>query len=374
MFQERIKVKSSGSDSTKGAFCMRMVRKSIRLLIFIFIFVFVFNCISCVFSDKDVNLDQHETIPDFYRERSGSLDVVWIGASHVYCYYQAPVGWEQSGIAIYPYASSAQPAAALPFLIEEVKKTQPQALILANLNSIIGNGVGNAGVHWLADWMPFSKTKIDMIRYLYDNGEGADADSLLEYYFPIIRYHPRWNMLSWQDIHYMETGEVKGAKMFASFLSGVKDVSENDRTVTSSSKLTELEFKRLESILNYCDENKVNILFVFVPQYTEDESRDAKYLWAQEYVMARGYSVLNMKESGGVKLDLTQDYVDQLHTNIHGSIKISESVCKYLTENYGFTDKRGDPNYADWDEAWDRYSKIIKPYLTEDEIKQLQIQ
>ena len=75
-----------------------------------------------------------------------------------------------------------------------------------------------------------------------------------------------------------------------------------------------------------------------------------------------------------MELDLTKDYIEQLHTNIHGSIKISDYICRYLAENYGFTDKRGDPNYASWDEAWDRYSQIIKPYLTEDEIKQLQIQ
>ena len=354
---------------------MRIMKKGIKLLVFSFIFILTFSVVCCVFSDKDINWNQHEKISDFYRETPGSLDAVWIGASHVYCSYQAPVGWGQSGIAIYPYSSGSQPIGAVPFLIEEVKKTQPQALIIVNLNEIVENGVANLATHFLADWMPLSLTKIEMIRYLYDNNDGADMNTPLEYIFPIIRFHSRWNRLTWQDLHYTETGGMKGAVRFNPFLATATDVSENDRTATTPMALTEIKSKILKDILDYCDENEVNILFVVVPQYTEDESRDAKYLSAQEYITARGYPVLNVKESmrRGVKLklDLTQDYLDQLHTNIHGSIKMSDFVCQYLAENYGFTDKRGDPNYASWDEAYEKYKALITPYLTEEELAQL---
>ena len=280
---------------------MRVIERSFKLLIFLLIFAFSFNYISCVLINKCVDgftPEQHEMIPDFYRERPGSLDAVWIGASSVYNFYQAPIGWGQSGIAIYPYSSGSQPFAALQFLIEEVRKTQPQALIIADLNRVDGRGVSSAVVHYFADWMPFSKTKLDMIDYLYNNGEGAESGSSLEYFFPIIRYHTRWDQLMWQDLHYTETGGMKGAKKFDQFLKQTADVSKNDKAVTSPAELTEYEFKILKDVLDYCDQNNVHILFVIVPQYV-NEYRDAKFLWAQKYVIDRGYPVLNLKEFVG---------------------------------------------------------------------------
>ena len=41
-------------------------------------------------------------------------------------------------------------------------------------------------------------------------------------------------------------------------------------------------------------------------------------------------------------------------------------------DNYGFEDKRGGTEYADWDEAYEKYIEIARPYLTEEELEWLQ--
>lgn len=357
---------------------LRTICKICRLCIFVLVFAFLFHLSSNILINKivDGNVpDQHEMIPGFYKETPGSLDVVCLGASSLYDFYQAPIGWNSSGIAAYSYASASQPTAAIPFLIEEVKKTQPQALIVASLNQLVVETASKEVLHYLVDFMPFSATKIDMINYLYDSGFVADTEGKLAYFFPIIQYHSRWNELIWQDIHYVETGGVKGAKKFDHFLNDVLDVTENDIDVNCAEGLTERESKTLKDVLDYCDSHNVDILFLITPQYIGEEGRDAKYLAAQEYIEKRGYPVLNLKkyilELG---LDLKSDFADVKHTNIHGSIKVSNYICSYLTEHYGFADKRGNPAYVSWDEAWDRYREIIKPYLTEDELKQLHLE
>ena len=65
---------------------------------------------------------QHQLIQGFYEEPPGTLDAVYLGASHVYTFWQAPIGWHQRGIAVFPFSSASQPITAVPYLIEEVKK------------------------------------------------------------------------------------------------------------------------------------------------------------------------------------------------------------------------------------------------------------
>ena len=212
-------------------FNLRAIYKISKLCVFVLVFTFLFRLSSNILINKvvDGNIpDQHEMIPGFYKETPGSLDVVCLGASSLYDFYQAPIGWNTSGIAAYSYASASQPTAAIPFLIEEVKKTQPQALIVASLNQLVVDTASKEVLHYLVDFMPLSATKIDMINYLYDNGLVADTEDKLAYFFPIIQYHSRWNELIWQDIHYTETGGVKGAKKFDHFLNDALDVTEND--------------------------------------------------------------------------------------------------------------------------------------------------
>ena len=349
--------------------------KIIRLGLFFTLFVFLFRVSSNVLANKVVDgsvPDQHEMIGGFYKERPGSLDAVFLGASSVYDFYQPPIGWGTNGFAIYSYTSASQPTAAIPFLIEEVQKTQPQALIIAGLNQLVVDTTSMEKIHYLVDYMPFSITKAKLIDFLYYNGDGADAESELEFFLPIIRYHSRWNALIWQDIHYTSTGGVKAAKRFSNFLNTALDVTQKDIHIDVPQKLSAQEQYTIENILDYCDAHNTKILFLFTPQYTSDKSRDAKYLSAQQYIEDRGYTVLNLKDRvSEFDLDLTSDCFNDKHTNIHGSIKISGYLCRYLSEHYGFEDKRGDSTYADWDEAYDKYKEIITPYLTEEELSKL---
>ena len=95
----------------------------------------------------------------------------------------------------------------------------------------------------------------------------------------------------------------------------------------------------------------------------------------EELAKDYGFPFLSMsfilKNTG---LNYETDFCDVHHVNILGAEKYTLFLARYLSENYDLPDHRGDEAFSSWDEAWDRYSQIIKPYLTEDEIKQLQIQ
>ena len=231
-------------------------------------------------------------------------------------------------------------------MIEEVKKTQPQALIIANLNQIVATDTSEGTIHFLADSIPFSKNKINMIYSLYEGGDGDDAPDPLEYLFTIIRFHSRWDALSARDIHYKETDGVKGACYFSNFFTQKLNVSENYQKVDLNKKQPLLPYEQtvLENILDYCDDHKTNILFVIVPQFTGAEYRTAQYNSAQDYIESRGYSVLNLtQKTEEIGIDITSDYCtpDGKHLNVYGAIKFTNYLSEYLVNRYEFENKRG---------------------------------
>ena len=328
---------------------MSILCKIVKTAIFTLILIILFHIFTNILINKGSlgKADQYQLrIKEFYDEVPGTLDAVYIGASHVYTYWQAPIAWNRDGITVFPFSSGSQPVTAIPFLIEEVKKTQPQALIIANINQIVVTDTKANSIHWLVDTIPFSKNKLNMIQSLYEDGEGADAPDISEYFFPMIRFHSRWNELTDQDIHFNRTDRVKGACYFNDFFEKEVDVSQNYEKVDLNKRipLSQYGCVALENILNYCDAEKVNILFVIVPQFTGDERRTAQYNSAQDYIESRGYTVLNFtQQTEELGMNITQDYLDSVgkHLNIHGALKFTNYFADYLVEHYGFENKRG---------------------------------
>lgn len=341
------------------------------MICFTAIFLLVFFNISEILTRirTDEVTDYYQQIAGFYEEPPDSLDAVYIGASHVYAFFEAPIAWQNYGITVFPFASGSQPLAAVPYLIQEIKKTQPQAIIILNINELTGPP-SSIPIHYLTDHMPFSKNKIDMLCYLFDIGGGYDTNSNIEYFLPFVRFHSRWDNLQKRDFHYSIDG-LKGAVSYNEFLNDVEDVSAFRNHTNSKERMSEYYAAALENILDFCDETEVEILFAVAPQYVDDQNRFAQYNSAKEYITARGYAVLDMGEyADEIGLDLRSDYYNGYHTNIHGALKITDYLSQYLLAHYDFPEKAGG-YYKSWDEAYDHYKEIIAPYLTEEELSQL---
>ena len=87
--------------------------------------------------------------------------------------------------------------------------------------------------------------------------------------------------------------------------------------------------------------------------------KQAQYNYIKEIVESYGYSFLNMNDADVAKeigLDYAADFADYgNHLNAVGASKVTSYLGEYLTENYDFKDKRGDSQYASWDESYELY-------------------
>lgn len=340
------------------------MKKIIKPVLFLAIFGTLFSACVTVFTHPASDIDASKYIPGFYKEPNNTLQAVYIGASNAFCFWAAPLAWEHYGITVYPFASGGQKLEAVKYLLEEARKTQPDALFIVGIaqSNLDPGGMPDARIHNLADYIPLSANKLALLRELCDEREIPWKDRA-EYYVPLIRYHSRWNNLTVNDFK-NDFGNFKGGDIHPGILGGVVDFSATYRETSRREELSDFQTLYLADLLQYCKDEELNMLFVLTNFVATDESQYARLNTVGDFCRDYGFPVLDMREKNDeIGIDLTKDYYNANHVNVHGMIKTTDYLSRYLIENYGFEDRRGDPAYRSWDEAYDEYVDIVSHYM-----------
>ncbi len=345
-------------------------KQAVRATAFIIIFVLLFNTVSRILT---ISSDDHDyqAMANFYEEKENSADAVCIGSSNTYAFWNPLIAWEEFGITVPAYTCSSQPFIISEYLLDEARKSQPDALYIFNINTIETKGLGGTSdddvvMHRVLDSMPLSINKLKLTDYMCDVVGLPTADRL-EYYFPIIKYHSRWNELD-ESFYSPELNGFKGADYYNHYFTKAVDVNKKYISTDKKCELNDILSDSLNSLLDYCDKNKVKALFITSPrcEKTDNYERINK---VNEIIESRGYPTLNLLDKyDDCNLDLSQDYYNDKHTNIHGSIKYTYYISQYLIENYGFKDKRNNSEYFDWDTGFENYSKLMSRHVIDFEL------
>ena len=295
-----------------------------------------------------------------YQEKAGAIDGVYIGSSSVHAYWQPPLAFNDHGIAVVSYSIDSMPATAVKYMMIEARKTQPDALFIINLNTFKKETATFAEIHKMTDYLHLSQNKFEMINALSQD-EGIEPVGRAEFFFPIIRYHSRWSSLTSADYNNRLDG-LKMGQMYKKYLEVTFDLSRLYKTSTKPGNLTPAHSDALEDLLAYIEREKVRVLFVTVPQ-AESITSINRFNKLAEIVKERGYDcleLLNDYQKTGILLD--EDFQNRIHTNVHGAVKYTEYLSRYLIDTYGFADKRGKEGWESWDAAAKKYAGVISPY------------
>ena len=337
---------------------MRKLKYTARVLAFLLGLAALFSVVQQSFTVG--NPDDRRIYHNLYHEKKGKLDAVYIGASNVYSYWQGTPAWEEYGITVITCSNPAQPVQAVKYYMREVRRIQPQALCIVNLNSFMDLKMTPFRLHSSLDYLPYSLNKSALIQDLNAQMGDSFLDSL-EYYFPIIRFHSRWNQLMPTDF-YPDNQNVKGGVNYERILTVTKNISRKYVTTDQEVKLGKRARAILKDLLDFCDSEKMRVLFILVPQ-ARTEKQAGQFNYITRIVRERGYDILNLMESNEeIGLDLRTDFFNERHTNIHGSLKYTSYLGQYLQDTYGFRDKRGEAAYKDWDEAAELYQEMLAAY------------
>lgn len=327
---------------------MKTVKQLISTLCFVLILVLLINGLTFVTRDKN----EADMIYPYYAEQENSLDVLFVGSSHMMCGIYPMELYHQYGIASYDFTSSALVLPQAYYQVVEALKTQTPKVLVLDISGVAYNDtkVGSPEyVHVQFDNMKWSLNKIEAIHDLIE-----DPSDRLEYYFPLLKFHTRWKELQPEDFQPI-TGVSKGARFSETVLETVGGIEIMPEDFVTP--IAEYSETYLRKILNYCRDQDVSVVLLnlpALPSKTSQGTYNAVFAIAEEY----GVSYLNLLHHlDAIGFDFTTDLRDTSHCNRSGAEKVTLYVGNYLKEHYELPDRRDDPEYAPtWDAAYEAYA------------------
>lgn len=305
-------------------------------------------------------------INGYYDAPEDSADVVFIGNSHVYRFFQSAFAWRECGLASNSWSTSDLPYGAIRNVAVETLKTQSPKVVVFDL-SVFANEKDSANnkIYLLTQNMKISKNYFEMIRNYcsYSNVKGS---KVLQYYFPIIQFHDRWKSINQGDFCQTMPSYLNSCYQ-EKFLTNVVQ----DKTHICTDKRVAVapgSEQALRDLLQWCSEQKdVDFLFYAAPLLKGDEQL-GRINYLCDIVRDSGVQVINFNDQQNFEelgLDVHTDFQDSNHTNVKGSLKFTKYLSSYLMEKWEIPDRRGDENYAEWDTQADGYYQIVGGYLNQ---------
>lgn len=333
-------------------------KQALKAILFVVIFLFILRSVTYMLR---TNGTVKEIFVGFYAEPKNTLDVIMIGSSPVYPYYAAPGIWGEQGITCYPLSSNQQRPRAAVYLVEEALKTQSPELFIFELRQYAYEE------STMTENMAFTRGVTDNLKYSWNrirliNDMVFDASERYTYYFDIFKYHSNWKTIVLPDQYtaflYERLHPLKGYEVNTTVVPGEgTDYS----MITAKMQIPKEQEEMLYRLLDYLQENHLNALFIVSPMRL-DEEMQMKFNYMKDIIDSYGYSYLNLNDYyEELGIDFSMDFYDGgFHTNIFGAQKCTGFLGSYLAENYEFEDKRGNPEYAAWDAAYEYWEEGLQ--------------
>ena len=169
-----------------------MIKKLMRVVGFLFLTIFIFHIVDSVLCVKSIHgIDQARGL---YDQPENTVDVLFLGSSHVHCNVDTRILWEEQGIAAYICSTAEQPLwNSYHYLVEALKNQQPELVVLDMFSPV--RFYDDVQEDWLAenlDGMRVSWNKYEMVK------ASVPSDHIL-WLLAFPRHHNRYSELAEGD-------------------------------------------------------------------------------------------------------------------------------------------------------------------------------
>lgn len=293
-----------------------------------------------------------DMIAEYYVQEKDH-DVIFIGDCEVYTNFSPAVLWEEYGINSYIRGSAEQLLWQSYYLLEEtLTYEKPKVVVFSVLAMMFNEPQKESYNRMTLDSMRWSASKIECIK-----ASMTDEEHFIEYVFPILRYHERWNQLTEEDFKYFwDSGTVtfNGYYMRTDVLP-----AENvpGGRVLADYQFGETAYAYLDKMVQLCEEKDVELVLIKAPSlypywYEQWDQQIVEY--AEEHQL-KYYNLL--EAAGEIGLDYSTDTYDAgLHLNIYGAEKLSHYFGEILANDLGLTSRKEEQALAlRWQEKLNAY-------------------
>ncbi len=320
-----------------------MLKKTVKMIAFIICAVLIM--ISAVRILRFKSPDGIDQMHAFYKNEKNTVDVLFLGSSHMYTNVNTGMLWSDHGIAAYDLGGADQPFWNTYYYMKEALKTQRPKLIVVEIYSAAVQKSHFQGAWTIENLfgMNFNRNFIESAQESIQEGWHSD------YINRFARFHSRYTMITEEDFVYerqMETFKGFDPKF------GTREFERPD--VSQVTELTPPNEKMANYMIRMIDlakEEDIPILLVCAPFVISAEQQqifNCFYQYADENGVPYIDFNLLYDELG---IDFSQDFIDWSHLNEKGNAKYTKYLGEYLKAQYELADHRGDERYASWDES-----------------------
>lgn len=284
----------------------------------------------------------------FYEQEKDSIDVIFYGSSHVYSDINPAILWRESGIASYDLAGTMQPMWNTYYCMKESLKYQRPKVMVVELVRAIEEREYIEGSRVVTNTlgMRLSKEK-------YEAVWASTPDNRLSYLLGYPVYHSRYTELSQEDFEsYKDTPEGKAYKGFYPLFDTKEfeefpDVSE----ITDSRDLEPKTEEYLRKIIALAKEEGIPLVLMVSPYHVDFKEEQQIFNRCGEIAKENGVPFLDFNQLyEELGLDPMADMAEASHLNHRGSVKFSAWLARWLSEEYGLPDRRGEELYGSWEQ------------------------
>lgn len=286
-------------------------------------------------------------IAEYYKEEKDH-DVIFIGDCELYENISPVTLWEEYGIHSYIRGSAQQLIWQSYYLLEDTLRYEKPEVVVFNVLSMKYNEPQNEAYNRMTlDGMKLSAAKIKSIQ-----ASMTEEENLLEYLFPVLRYHSRITELTGEDFTYLFRRDKVTHNGYYMRVDVKAAGNVPEGKVLGNYQFGDKAYEYLDKMADLCEEEGIELVLVKAPSlypywYEEWDEQMASY--AEERGL-KYYNFLDVTEEIG--LDFSQDTYDGgLHLNLAGAEKLSRYFGKILSEECQVKDRRGEEHLeAVWEQ------------------------
>ncbi len=327
------------------------MKRSIRKIILVLLAIAVLAAFQRLLEPKYMGrVVEGAMIREYYRE-TAPHDLLILGDCEVYENISPAKLWEEYGITSYIRGSANQLPAQSYYLLEDSLRSGTPKAVLWNVAAMtMGEQDKEAYNRMTMEGMRWSSSKWNAIQETKLEGE-----HMIEYLFPLLRYHSRWKELEPEDAaYYWETPLVTHNGYY--MRCDVREAGEFPaRRRKSSYEFPDTSWNYLERMRELCEKNGIVLILMKAPAIYpvwEDEYEEQIKAYAREHKLL----YLNCLEAQ-IGLDYSRDTYDGgMHLNLYGAEKLSSYLGGVIGRAADLADHRGEAALAEvWEEKLARY-------------------
>ncbi len=264
----------------------------------------------------------------FYSQEKNSMDIVFLGSSHVYNAINPVQFEEETALSGFDLSTSNQDLSISYYLMKELLRYQsPKYIVMDVYGFELEPYEKTSSYKRTFDDMKWSSVKMSAILDWLPHMEG---ESLLPRIFTLLDYHSRWDELTDADLNgkKYETTE-KGYCPYEGSEKGESiDYSGIDGTDETLMELSQEELSYFYKIVHLCEKNNIQLILIKTPDsaWTEGKHQAISNLAAAMKLTFIDYN--KNAEITDLGLDASSDWRNSRHLNSNGAAKFTAALAE----------------------------------------------